>query len=99
MTPEEYNALTQELARGEADEARVSEILCDITEAYEDISSQLANANNEISTLKDNNTSLKQANYELFLRVGKRTEKIDEEPKDPEIKTPSDYIKDIGEYR
>ena len=68
---------------------------------YMDVFKQIEyeNANNEISTLKDNNTSLKQANYELFLRVGKRTEKPDEEHKDPEIKTPSAYIKDIGEYR
>lgn len=98
MTIDEYNELTRELASGSADEARASQILVSLTDAFTESASNLENAQNEITKLTDSNTSLKQANYELFLRIGsKPSDSPDTE--ESTHKTPEDYTAEIGEYR
>ena len=98
MTIDEYTSLTRELASGDADEARTSRILVSLTDAFTESSSNLENAQNEITKLTDSNTSLKQANYELFLRIGsKPSDQPDTSEQTP--KTPEDYTAEIGEYR
>lgn len=98
MTIDEYTSLTRELASGDADEARTSQILVSLTDAFTESASNLENAQNEITKLTDSNASLKQANYELFLRIGSKPS----EPSVPEestSKSPEDYTAEIGEYR
>ena len=48
MTIDEYTSLTRELASGDADEARTSQILVSLTDAFTESSSNLENAQNEI---------------------------------------------------
>lgn len=98
MTIDEYNELTRELASGSADEARTSQILVSLTDAYTESASNLENAQNEITKLTDSNNSLKQANYELFLRIGSKPSDSSD-PEESTHKTPEDYTAEIGEYR
>ena len=98
MTIDEYTSLTRELASGDADEARTSQILVSLTDAFTESSSNLENAQNEITKLTDSNTSLKQANYELFLRIGSKPSDTPD-ASEQTVKTPEDYTAEIGEYR
>lgn len=99
MEREEFTELTRQIASGELDEAGFSDALVRIQEGYDEISSSYAQATEELNDLREKNTSLKEANYNLFLKVGQRVEPQPQHSPSTIPSTPDEYLVDIGEYK
>lgn len=99
LSRDEFNQFTQEIALGTSDEARISSILCDIHEAYDEALSEIENIVQKNKELEASNSSLKEANYNLFLKIGQKSQEQAATVTDVVKAKPSDYLKDIGEYK
>lgn len=70
LTLEELKILGSEVLAGEADTARISEIVSAIVENYSYALADLEIANGKITELATQNENLKETNMQLYLKVG-----------------------------
>ena len=70
MKPEEFNAKLSEILTSLTDQAKVSTILTELTEDYNNVAVETTNAKATATKLTEDNEKLRQANMNLFLKVG-----------------------------
>jgi hypothetical protein len=86
MKPEEFKAKTAEILENLTDQAKVSEILAELKEDYDKEAAEKATFKTTVEKLTTDNEKLRQANMNLFLKVG------DSKPADEQKKQPEDNI-------
>lgn len=104
MTIEEYNAITKDLLANVSDVGTVSQYLMQLTDDYSATLAELANANQRAEELTIANESLRNANMELFLKIGKtdptpKGEEDENEDEDEEKLNFDDLFNDKGELK
>jgi hypothetical protein len=86
LKPEEFKAKTAEILANPADTAKVSTLLAELTEHNDDVVVELTTAQATATKLTTDNESLRNANMQLFLKVGSNVTtppgKMDEKPGD-----------------
>jgi regulator of replication initiation timing len=87
MKPEEFTAKVQEVLQNLTDQAKVSTILAELTEDYNSVAVETTTAKTTAEKLTADNEKLRQANMNLFLKVGEN-KKPDDTNKKPEDTTP-----------
>lgn len=87
MKPEEFNAKTQEILTNLTDQAKVSTILTELVEDYNTVTATTETATATSQKLTADNEKLRQANMNLFLKVGET--KKEEETKQDEDNKPT----------
>lgn len=87
MKPEEFNAKTKEILSNLTDQAKVSTILSELIEDYNTITAETETARTTAEKLTADNEKLRQANMNLFLKVGET--KKEEEIKQDEDNKPT----------
>jgi FtsZ-binding cell division protein ZapB len=80
MKPEEFNAKTKEIAESLGDQAKVSTILAELIEDYNAVSAESTTAKTTAERLTADNEKLRQANMNLFLKVGETKPSEDKKP-------------------
>lgn len=73
LKPEEFKAKTAEILNSLTDQAKVSTILAELTEHNDEIVVDVTNTTATAEKLTADNEKLRQANLDLFLKVGKET--------------------------
>lgn len=98
LKPEEFKAKTAEILSNLTDQAKVSTILAELTEHNDEIVVDVTNATTTSTKLTSDNEKLRQANLDLFLKVG--AEKKEETTK-PDDETPKfeDLFDDKGNLK
>lgn len=86
LKPEEFKAKTEEILANLTDQAKVSTLLAELAEHNDESSVSLTTATTTATKLTADNEKLRQANLDLFLKVG--TQKPAEDIKKPEDTTP-----------
>ena len=86
VKPEEFNAKTQEILNNLTDQAKVSTVLSELIEDYNTVTAETETAKTTAQKLTADNEKLRQANMNLFLKVGET--KKEEQPKPDEDKIP-----------
>lgn len=86
MKPEEFKAKTAEILQNLNDQAKVSTILAELTTDYDGVTVDITTAKSTAEKLTADNEKLRQANLDLFLKVG--TTKPADDKKPDEDKTP-----------
>jgi hypothetical protein len=86
MKPEEFKALTTEIMQNLTDQAKVSTILATLTEDYDAETVIKTTSLSTTEKLTADNEKLRQANMNLFLKVGET--KVTEQPQKKEDLTP-----------
>jgi hypothetical protein len=79
MKPEEFKAKVAEILKNHADQAAVSTALAELTEDYDKEAAEKATALSTAEKLTADNEKLRQANMNLFLKVGE-TKTEDKKP-------------------
>lgn len=103
MTRDEHKALTVELLQiaGTENQARVSEILTNLSDDYEETLTSLETSETNVSELTKNNEALRKVNADLFLKVGNSIPNPKTEPPGddtpPEVKTFDSLFNEKGE--
>jgi hypothetical protein len=87
MKPEEFNARTQDILKNLTDQATVSTILAELVTDYNNEATEKATAKTTAEKLTSDNEKLRQANMDLFLKLGS-DKKPDENTTKPEDSTP-----------
>lgn len=87
MKPEEFNAKTQEILSNLTDQAKVSTVLSELIEDYNTVTAETETARTTAEKLTADNEKLRQANMNLFLKVGET--KKEEETKQDEDNKPT----------
>lgn len=87
MKPEEFNAKTQEILGNLTDQAKVSTVLSELIEDYNAVIAEMETARTTAEKLTADNEKLRQANMNLFLKVGET--KKEEETKQDEDNKPT----------
>lgn len=87
MKPEEFNAKTQEILSNLTDQAKVSTVLSELIEDYNTVTAEMETARATAEKLTADNEKLRQANMNLFLKVGET--KKEEETKQDEDNKPT----------
>lgn len=87
MKPEEFNAKTQEILSNLTDQAKVSTVLSELIEDYNTVTAETEIARTTAEKLTADNEKLRQANMNLFLKVGET--KKEEETKQDEDNKPT----------
>jgi hypothetical protein len=87
MKPEEFTAKVNEVLQNLADQAKVSTILAELTDDYNNVAVETATAKTTAEKLTADNEKLRQANMSLFLKVGEQKTNT-EEKKQNEDTTP-----------
>lgn len=87
MKPEEFNAKTQEILGNLTDQAKVSTVLSELIEDYNTVIAEMETARTTAEKLTADNEKLRQANMNLFLKVGET--KKEEETKQDEDNKPT----------
>ena len=85
MKPEEFNAKTQEILSNLTDQAKVSTVLSELIEDYNTVTAETETAKTTAEKLTADNEKLRQANMNLFLKVGE-TKKEEETEQDEDNK-------------
>src|SRR5574343_1077684 len=85
VKPEEFNAKTQEILNNLTDQAKVSTVMSELIEDYNNVTAETETAKTTAQKLTADNEKLRQANMSLFLKVGET--KKEEETKPEEDKT------------
>lgn len=70
MKPEEFKAKTAEILQNLGDQAKVSTILAELTTDYDATMVDISTAKTTAEKLTADNEKLRQANLDLFLKVG-----------------------------
>ena len=86
LKPEDFKAKTAEILKSLDDQAKVSELLAELTEHNDETFVDFTAATETGTKLVSDNEKLRQANLNLFLKVG--SEKKEEERKIEEDQTP-----------
>lgn len=86
LKPEEFKAKTAEIISNLSDQAKVSTLLAELTEHNDDAVVEITNATSTATKLTADNEKLRQANLDLFLKVGAQKPADDKKP--PEDTTP-----------
>ena len=87
MKPEEFNLKVQEVLQNLTDQAKVSTILSELTDDYNNVSVETTTAKATSLKLTEDNEKLRNANMTLFLKVGevKPEERKEEENNIPKF--------------
>lgn len=78
MKREEHKTKLQEILNNLTDQGKVTELLAELTSDYEVVSSQLETLQESNTTLSKDAESLRSANMKLFLQIGTKEDKQDE---------------------
>ncbi len=70
MKPEDFKAKTTEILSNLTDQAKVSTILAELTADYDNVAVETNTAKTTAEKLTEDNEKLRQANMQLFLKVG-----------------------------
>jgi hypothetical protein len=99
LKPEEFTAKLKEIMENLGDQAQVSTICAELTEDYNNVAVETATAKTTAEKLTADNEKLRQANMNLFLKVGET--KPPEAQKPPEDTTPKfeDLFDDTGNLK
>ena len=84
FTADEFREKLTSVRNNLSDEGRISEILVELGDSYNEIIANIENTKNENDTLRSANENLRDSNMRLFLKLGKPEEKPEEKPKDSE---------------
>jgi hypothetical protein len=97
--PEEFKAKTAEIMQNLTDQAKVSTILAELAEDKDETVVEFTTAKTTADKLTADNEKLRQANMQLFLKVGEVKPIDDKKP--PEDKTPKfeDLFDDKGNLK
>jgi hypothetical protein len=87
MKPEEFKAKTAEILANLSDQAKVSTILAELTEDYDKEAAEKTTVKTTAEKLTADNEKLRQANMNLFLKVGE-TKPADDKKQTTEDTTP-----------
>lgn len=82
MKPEEFKEKASEILANLSDQAKVSEILTELTETYDNETTIKTTALSTAEKLNADNEKLRQANMNLFLKVGEQTPKEEKQKQD-----------------
>lgn len=84
FTADEFREKLTSVRNNLSDEGRISEILVELGDSYNEIIANIENTRNENDTLRSANENLRDSNMRLFLKLGKPEEKLEGKPKDGE---------------
>lgn len=76
FTQEGFRKFSEDLIAAKGDQATVTSLLADMQDTFNDNIGALANTNKTNEDLTAENKRLKDANMELFLRIGTQREEI-----------------------
>lgn len=98
MTYEEHTELIQQIRTNLEDEGKVSNLLAQLSDDYQETLSNLNDATRTSEELTQANEKLREANLDLFLKVGSKKEEPENKLKeeDEEIKSFDDLFDDKG---
>ena len=82
MKPEEFKQKTAEILANLTDQAKVSELLTELTEDYDSETIVKSTAIATAEKLNADNEKLRQANMNLFLKVGEQAPKEEKQKQD-----------------
>ena len=85
MKPEEFNAKTQEILNNHTDQAKVSTILSELIEDYNNVTAETESAKTTAQKLTADNEKLRQAKMSLFLKVGETKKEEETTPDEDKI--------------
>ena len=82
MKPEDFKQKASEILANLSDQAKVSEILTELTETYDNETTIKTTALSTAEKLNADNEKLRQANMNLFLKVGEQAPKEEKQKQD-----------------
>ena len=99
LKPEEFKAKTKEILENLSDQAKVSTLLTELTEHNDEIVVDFTTATTQSEQLTTDNEKLRQANMNLFLKIG--TDKKEDPQHQEEDTTPKfeDLFDENGELK
>jgi regulator of replication initiation timing len=99
VKPADFNARLQDAMKNLGDQAKVSTIFAELTEDYNTVSAETETAKATAEKLTADNEKLRQANMNLFLKVGEtKKEEQQQEQKDTKPKF-DDLFNEKGELK
>ena len=99
MKPEEFKAKTAEILANLDDQAKVSTILAELTEDYDNETATKTDAMTTAEKLTADNEKLRAANMSLFLKVGEQQPAEDEKKLEDTTPTYEDLFDDDGNLK
>lgn len=98
FTQDGFRSFSDDLLKTEGDQAGMTTVLADMQDTYTKSIASLETANHDLEEIKKENERLKNANMELFLRIGSfQKEKPSESLKDPEPVGTKEYMQKFFE--
>lgn len=80
LKPEDFKAKTAEILANLTDQAKVSTLLSELTEHNDEAVTEVTTAKQIAEKLTADNEKLRQANMNLFLKVGEQKPEVKQDP-------------------
>ena len=97
FTPEDYSKFQEDVLKANGDQAVLTTVLADFQTTFMDSKAVVESTRAENDRLDAENKRLKDANMNLFLRIGEQIKPQAQEPPVPEPDDEPKY-KDVGSY-